>query len=73
VLWTRGGGLQDLNSLIAPSPFVLTKAVGINDAGMILATGRDAVAGHETGPHTHVDEHDLPVRVFLLIRSGGGL
>jgi len=24
-------------------------------------------------PHTHVDEHDLPVRVFLLIRSGGGL
>lgn len=73
VLWMRSGGAQDLNSLIAPSGFVLTKAVGINDAGAILATGHDAVAGHATGPHTHEDEHDLPVRVFLLIRSGGGL
>lgn len=73
VLWARGGAIQDLNSLIPPSNFVLTKAVGINNAGTIIATGYDAQPGHGTGPHTHADEHDLPVRVFLLIRSGGGL
>jgi probable HAF family extracellular repeat protein len=72
VLWARGGGIQDLNRLIAPSTFVLTKAVGINDSGNIIATGYDVPAGHSAEPHTHEDEHDLPVRVFLLVRSGGG-
>ena len=77
VLWTRGG-MHDLNSLIAPSTFVLTKAVGITAGGMIIAIGHVPVAGHNavasqgTGAHPHdVDEHDLPVRVFLLVRSGG--
>jgi probable HAF family extracellular repeat protein len=65
-LWTRAAGLQDLNALIAPSPFVLTKAVGINNVGMIVALGHDpspdADAGHE--------DHDSPVRVFLLTPTG---
>lgn len=64
VRWTSSG-LQDLNSLIPPSPFVLTNAVGINNAGMIIATGHDVAAGH-----AHDDTHELPIRVFLLIRSG---
>ena len=74
VLWARGSGIQDLNRLIPPSTFVLTKAVGINSAGTIIATGHDVPPGHGVSPpHTHEDEHDLPVRVFLLIRSGSGL
>jgi probable HAF family extracellular repeat protein len=71
VLWPRSGGIQDLNSLIPPSTFMLTKAVGINNNGTIIATGHDVPAGHGA-EHSHEDEHDLPVRVFLLIRSGGG-
>lgn len=72
-IWTRRGGMQDLNSLIPASPFVLTQAVGINNAGMILATGHDATAGTTaaTGAHTHDEAHELPVRVFLLVRAGG--
>ncbi len=79
VLWTRSGGIQDLNTLIGTATFVLTKAVGINNAGVILVTGRDAVPGHDVaggqggdGAHAHQDEHDLPVRVFVLTRAGGG-
>ena len=73
VLWPRSGAIQDLNSLIPPSTFMLTKAVGINNDGTIIATGHDVPAGHGASTHSHEDqEHDLPVRVFLLIRSGGG-
>lgn len=75
-LWTLSGGMQDLNSLIPPSPFVLTKAVGINNVGMIIATGHDATAGYHTtggtGTPAHADAHERPIRVFLLIRSTGG-
>jgi probable HAF family extracellular repeat protein len=71
VLWPRSGGIRDLNSLIPPSTFMLTKAVGINNNGNIIATGHDIPAGHGAS-HSHEDEHDLPVRVFLLIRQGGG-
>ena len=49
VLWTRGG-VQDLNSLIAPSTFVLTKAVGITAGGMIIAIGHVPAAGHQHRP-----------------------
>ncbi|HSV36095.1 MAG TPA: hypothetical protein VLI46_11100, partial [Ramlibacter sp.] len=77
VLWSRRG-ISDLNTLIAPSAFVLTKAVGITTGGAIMAVGHEsaahhhAVAGSAAGAHPHdVDEHDLPVRVFLLVRSGG--
>jgi probable HAF family extracellular repeat protein len=60
---TAGSGLQDLNSLNPPSPFILTTAVGINNAGMIIATGHDA------GMSEH-EEHEAPIRVFLLKPSG---
>jgi uncharacterized membrane protein len=71
-LWTRQGGMQDLNSLIPPSPFVLTQAVAINNAGMILATGHDpAPTTATTDAHSHDEAHELPVRVFLLVRAGG--
>jgi probable HAF family extracellular repeat protein len=58
-VWTAATGFLDVNSLIAPSPFILTTAVGINDAGMIIATG------HDTGGEGH-EEHEAPIRVFLL-------
>jgi len=70
VLW-RGGSIQDLNSLVAPSPFVLSKAVGINNAGMIIATGYEVPAEPPAGGHAHDETHELPVRVFLLVRTGG--
>ena len=68
-LWTRSRGIQDLNSLVPPSHFVLTKAAGINNLGMIVATGYDHEGASAAG-HTH-ETHELPIRVFLLIRSGG--
>lgn len=75
VLWPRGGGIVDLNSLVPPARFVLSKAVGINNAGMIIATGYELPAGHTAGTgaggRAHDETHELPVRVFLLIRSGG--
>ncbi len=84
-LWTRGGGMVDLNTLIPESDFVLTKAVGINNAGMIMASGyalADAHAAAAPGDvaasaassgagHGHEDTHEMPVRVFLLLRAGG--
>ena len=73
-LWTPGGGPQDLNALIAPSSFVLTHATGINQAGVIVAFGHDAVSHVHTDGQAdaggHDDTHELPVRVFLLIPSG---
>lgn len=61
-LWTREGGMQDLNDLVAPSRLVLTKATGINNAGDIV------VLGHEAPAHGHDAHagHTSPVRVFLL-------
>ena len=69
-IWTRTGGMQDLNTLVAPGNFVLTQAVGINNVGDIVATGHDHVPHGQPG-HTHAEAHDLPVRVFLLRRAGG--
>lgn len=65
VLWTRTGGMQDLNASIPPhSGFVLTAAVGINNRGEIVAIGHDD-DGHGHG-HGHVD-HDIPARIVLLV------
>jgi probable HAF family extracellular repeat protein len=66
-IWTSANGLQDLNGVIALSSFVLTQAVGINAAGVIVAIGRDA--GDEAGIAGH-EPHEFPVRVFLLLPSG---
>lgn len=62
-VWTAATGFRDVNSLIAPSPFILTAAVGINNAGMIIATGHDA------GVEVH-EEHEAPIRIFLLKPTG---
>lgn len=67
-LWTRTGGMQDLNTLVPPQHVVLTKAVGINNAGAIVAIGHATPPGG-VGAHARSDDHafhDLPVRVFLL-------
>lgn len=75
VLWPRNGGIQDLNSLVPPSRFVLSNAVGINNAGNIIATGFEIPAGHTAGTaaggRAHDETHELPLKVFLLIRAGG--
>jgi hypothetical protein len=42
---------------------VLTKAIGINEAGMIIALGHDPQDGDG-------HEHELPIRVLLLIPVG---
>lgn len=62
-LWTRDGGMRDLNQLVAPSRAVLTKATGINEAGAIVAVGHEAAANGHGSAHAG---HESPVRVFLL-------
>ena len=69
-LWTPNAGLHDLNDLIIPSSFVLTQAVGINAAGMIVAIGHDVVTRPARRARPWHEEHELPVRVFLLLPSG---
>jgi probable HAF family extracellular repeat protein len=71
-LWTRTGGMQDLNALVAPSRVVLTRATGINNAGDIVVVGYDAAADAAPGEHGHAaqprrEQHGHgPVRIFLL-------
>jgi len=67
-LWTRQNALRDLNDLVAPSSVVLTQAVGINAAGVIVAIGRDV--GHTQTAGGHDDAHEFPLRIFLLVPSG---
>ena len=70
-IWTAGGSIQDLNALVPPSSTVLTHATGINQAGVIVAFGHEAVSHAEPDDgHGHDDTHELPVRVFLLVPSG---
>lgn len=64
-IWTAATGMQDLNAMVTVPGLVLTKAVGITNQGTILALGHD----QEAGAHQH--EHELPMRVVLLIPSGG--
>jgi probable HAF family extracellular repeat protein len=65
-LWTRAGGLQDLNALVPRSHVVLTKAVGINNAGAIVVLGEEAPPGGAAGGGGGHVAHERPVRVFLL-------
>jgi probable HAF family extracellular repeat protein len=66
-VWTRSAGMQDLNTLLTPaaSGFVLTEAVAIDDQGRIVAIGRDD--HHGGGAQEHDDDHEAPIRVFLLV------
>jgi len=61
--WTAAGGMNDINDLIPASDFVLTDVAGINDTGVILATGRDELPNASVGDHNH----EFPVRVFYLV------
>lgn len=63
--WTRTEGLQDLNAFLPHGAgFVLLEAVAINDAGVIVALGRDYDhSNHDHSKHGRAD----PVRVFLLV------
>lgn len=71
-VWTRAGGMQDLNALVAPSRIVLTKATGLNNAGDIVVVGHhapaEAPAEHaHAGTRGHRGHHNHgPVRIFLL-------
>ncbi|HSW17325.1 MAG TPA: hypothetical protein VLJ86_08875 [Ramlibacter sp.] len=66
-IWSRAQGMQDLNTLVDAQDIVLSKAVGINNAGMIIALGRTA---ESTDGHAHGHDHEAPIRVFLLERTG---
>jgi probable HAF family extracellular repeat protein len=65
-IWSRLEGMRDLNGLAVAANVVLTKAVGINNAGMIVALGHEPHDDHGDG-----HDHELPVRVVLLIPIGG--
>jgi probable HAF family extracellular repeat protein len=65
--WTSGTGMQDLNTLIPTgSGVILTAAIGINNAGWIIAIG--AVTPDHSQPlnldDTHI--HAGPIHAFLL-------
>lgn len=65
--WSSNTGIQDLNTLIpAGSGVTLTSAIGINNAGLILAFG--AVTMDHSQPlnldNTHI--HAGPIHAFLL-------
>jgi probable HAF family extracellular repeat protein len=65
--WTSSTGMQDLNTLIpADSGVILTAAIGINNAGWIVAIG--AVTPDHSQPlnldDTHI--HAGPIHAFLL-------
>jgi probable HAF family extracellular repeat protein len=65
--WSSTTGMQDLNALIpANSGVVLTSAIGINNAGLIVAMG--AVTSDRSGPvdidDTHV--HSGPTHAYIL-------
>lgn len=65
-IWNSVEGLRDLNALAGTANLVLTKAVGINNAGMIVALGHDPHDAHGDG-----HDHEVPIRVVLLIPAGG--
>ena len=66
-LWSSTAGLRDLNALLAsPANVVLTRAIGINNVGMIVALGHEAEPAHAGDAH----DHEQPIRVVLLIPGG---
>jgi probable HAF family extracellular repeat protein len=65
--WTSSTGMQDLNTLIpADSGVILTAAIGINNAGWIIAIG--AVTVDQSQPLNLDDTHHHagPIHAFLL-------
>ena len=68
VIWLNSGPPQDLNSMLSAPGLVVTKAVGINNNGTIIAVGRTVMPGDEN--HDSHD-HEQPARVLLLTPTGG--
>jgi len=59
--------MQDLNGLLTSRVgFVLTHAVAISAQGVIVAVGVDEATTPEQR-HDH-DDHELPLRIFRLVR-----
>jgi probable HAF family extracellular repeat protein len=67
-VWTQALGMQDLNGLIPNHPeIVLSGAVGINDAGDIIAFGTTGNgANHKIHLDLDHDSHAGPLHMFLL-------
>ncbi|MDQ3060366.1 MAG: DUF3466 family protein [Pseudomonadota bacterium] len=61
-IWTRAGGMQDLNTLANIPGLVITDALSVNRTGDIVVVGHDAHAG---AAHEH-DDHEEPLRVVVL-------
>jgi probable HAF family extracellular repeat protein len=64
-IWSRAEGMRDLNGMLVAANVILTKAVGINNAGMIVALGHDPADDHGDG-----HDHERPIRVVLLLPMG---
>lgn len=65
-IWTRDSGMQDLNSLLQGSGIVLSGAVAINDAGMIVAYGAPHANTSQVMLLDHTS-HAGALHVYLLI------
>jgi probable HAF family extracellular repeat protein len=68
-LWTREGGMQDLNDLATlPAGLILTQAAAINNKGTILALGY--IDNHTLTPSAdgtvRFENHELPLQVVRL-------
>ena len=71
-VWTPTGGMQNLNTVIpSTSGVLLTTALGINDAGRIVAIGS---INHDNANDRSADlddaHHAGPVHAFLLMPAG---
>ena len=71
-VWTSTGGMQNLNALIPlASGALLTTALGINDAGLIVAIGGINHDNANDRPADLDDAHHAgPVHAFFLQRTG---
>jgi probable HAF family extracellular repeat protein len=65
-LWSAARGMLDLNTLVTDQTLILIDAVSISKKGVIAAIAVDANA-IPPGQSLHVEEHELPRRIVLLI------
>jgi probable HAF family extracellular repeat protein len=68
--WSSSTGMQDLNSLIPNSSgVILTSAIGINNAGWILAVGAETIDRSQPLNLDDTHHHAGPIHAFLLTPS----
>jgi probable HAF family extracellular repeat protein len=63
-IWTAGGGIVDLNTLVTAGGLVLADAVSVNRNGDILAVGYEPAPS--SGGHVHA-AHERPRRALVLV------